>query len=44
MHARETFVLMQTRYNYPGVTNNVLVEPDTYKDLAQHPKIVGCKM
>ncbi|KZL82447.1 dihydrodipicolinate synthetase [Colletotrichum incanum] len=31
-------------YNYPGVTNNVLVEPDTYKDLAQHPKIVGCKM
>ncbi|KAK1988204.1 dihydrodipicolinate synthetase [Colletotrichum cereale] len=31
-------------YNYPGVTNNVLVEPDTYKDLAQHPNIVGCKM
>ncbi|TDZ36643.1 putative 4-hydroxy-2-oxoglutarate aldolase [Colletotrichum spinosum] len=31
-------------YNYPGVTNNVLVEPDTYQELAQHPNIVGCKM
>lgn len=32
------------RYNYPGVTNNVLVAPETYSALAQHPKIVGCKM
>ncbi|POS77649.1 dihydrodipicolinate synthetase [Diaporthe helianthi] len=31
-------------YNYPGVTNNVLVTPETYSALAQHPKIVGCKM
>ncbi|KKY29990.1 putative dihydrodipicolinate synthetase family protein [Diaporthe ampelina] len=31
-------------YNYPGVTNNVLVAPETYSALAQHPKIVGCKM
>lgn len=33
-----------TRYNYPGVTNGVIVEPDTYTQLAQHPNIVGCKM
>lgn len=31
-------------YNYPGVTNNVLVEPSTYTKLAAHPNIVGCKM
>lgn len=31
-------------YNYPGVTNNVLVTPETYTALAQHPNIVGCKM
>ncbi|KUI53602.1 Putative 4-hydroxy-2-oxoglutarate aldolase, mitochondrial [Cytospora mali] len=31
-------------YNYPGVTNNVLVAPETYTALAQHPNIVGCKM
>ncbi|KAK0609911.1 hypothetical protein B0T17DRAFT_621210 [Bombardia bombarda] len=31
-------------YNYPGVTNNVLVQPETYTSLAAHPKIVGCKM
>ncbi|SPO05157.1 probable dihydrodipicolinate synthase [Cephalotrichum gorgonifer] len=31
-------------YNYPGVTNGVMVEPDTYSQLAQHPNIVGCKM
>jgi len=31
-------------YNYPGVTNGVLVEPETYKTLAHNPKIVGCKM
>ncbi|KAK3680436.1 hypothetical protein B0T22DRAFT_177669 [Podospora appendiculata] len=31
-------------YNYPGVTNNVLVQPETYMDLAAHPNIVGCKM
>ncbi|TID21422.1 tRNA ligase 1 [Venturia nashicola] len=31
-------------YNYPGVTNQILVEPQTYTHLAQHPNIVGCKM
>lgn len=31
-------------YNYPGVTNNVAVAPETYTALAQHPNIVGCKM
>ncbi|KAK5653662.1 hypothetical protein OQA88_8692 [Cercophora sp. LCS_1] len=31
-------------YNYPGVTNNVVVQPETYTKLAAHPKIVGCKM
>ncbi|KAB5540248.1 dihydrodipicolinate synthetase [Coniochaeta sp. 2T2.1] len=31
-------------YNYPGVTNNVLVTPETYTSLAAHPNIVGCKM
>ncbi|KAF2752985.1 dihydrodipicolinate synthetase [Pseudovirgaria hyperparasitica] len=31
-------------YNYPGVTNNVMVDPLTYTELAQHPNIVGCKM
>lgn len=31
-------------YNYPGVTNNVVVLPETYTELAKHPKIVGCKM
>ncbi|KAF2676809.1 aldolase [Lentithecium fluviatile CBS 122367] len=31
-------------YNYPGVTNNVMVTPETYRVLAQHPNIVGCKM
>ncbi|KAH6658007.1 dihydrodipicolinate synthetase [Truncatella angustata] len=31
-------------YNYPGVTNQVLVAPETYTALAQHPNIVGCKM
>jgi 2-keto-3-deoxy-L-rhamnonate aldolase len=31
-------------YNYPGVTNQVLVLPETYTKLASHPKIVGCKM
>lgn len=31
-------------YNYPGVTNNVMVSPDTYAALAAHPNIVGCKM
>lgn len=31
-------------YNYPGVTNNVMVTPESYSELAQHPKIVGCKM
>ncbi|KAK4149140.1 hypothetical protein C8A00DRAFT_19136 [Chaetomidium leptoderma] len=31
-------------YNYPGVTNGVQVLPETYRALAQHPKVVGCKM
>ncbi|KAF2478203.1 aldolase [Lindgomyces ingoldianus] len=31
-------------YNYPGVTNNVMVTPETYSILAKHPNIVGCKM
>lgn len=31
-------------YNYPGVTNGVTVLPETYRVLADHPKIVGCKM
>lgn len=31
-------------YNYPGVTNNVTVLPETYTTLAQHGNIVGCKM
>ncbi|KAI9154762.1 L-threo-3-deoxy-hexylosonate aldolase [Paramyrothecium foliicola] len=31
-------------YNYPGVTNNVVVAPETYATLAAHPNIVGCKM
>ncbi|KAM7196278.1 hypothetical protein V8F20_007118 [Naviculisporaceae sp. PSN 640] len=31
-------------YNYPGVTNGVVVQPETYPLLAQHAKIVGCKM
>ncbi|KAF2734742.1 aldolase [Polyplosphaeria fusca] len=31
-------------YNYPGVTNNIMITPETYTILAQHPNIVGCKM
>ncbi|KAF2257687.1 aldolase [Lojkania enalia] len=31
-------------YNYPGVTNNIMITPETYTTLAQHPNIVGCKM
>ncbi|KAF2746801.1 aldolase [Sporormia fimetaria CBS 119925] len=31
-------------YNYPGVTNNIMLSPETYRILAQHPNIVGCKM
>ncbi|TVY19869.1 L-threo-3-deoxy-hexylosonate aldolase [Lachnellula arida] len=31
-------------YNYPGVTNNILVSLETYTELAAHPNIVGCKM
>lgn len=36
--------VMDRRYNYPGVTNNVVVSPETYVELAKHPNIVGCKM
>lgn len=35
---------MMSRYNYPGVTNNLLISIDSYVKLAQHPNIVGCKM
>ncbi|KAI6778150.1 uncharacterized protein J7T54_007196 [Emericellopsis cladophorae] len=31
-------------YNYPGVTNNLVVAVETYVKLASHPNIVGCKM
>jgi hypothetical protein len=31
-------------YNYPGVSNNVMVSPETYAALAAHKNIVGCKM
>ena len=31
-------------YNYPGVTNGVVVLPETYRALAGHERIVGCKM
>ncbi|GAB1316864.1 hypothetical protein MFIFM68171_07074 [Madurella fahalii] len=31
-------------YNYPGVTNGVHVLPETYRELARHERIVGCKM
>lgn len=31
-------------YNYPGVTNGVHVLPETYRALARHERIVGCKM
>ncbi|KAF2012013.1 dihydrodipicolinate synthetase family protein [Aaosphaeria arxii CBS 175.79] len=48
---REWFTLVADKspipiliYNYPGVTNNVLITPETYTILAQHPNIVGCKM
>ncbi|TVY83632.1 L-threo-3-deoxy-hexylosonate aldolase [Lachnellula suecica] len=32
------------RYNYPGVTNNIMIGLETYTALAAHPNIVGCKM
>jgi 2-keto-3-deoxy-L-rhamnonate aldolase len=35
---------MSDSYNYPGVTNGVMVTPETYRELAQHPNIVGVKM
>ncbi|KAH7139787.1 dihydrodipicolinate synthase [Dactylonectria estremocensis] len=31
-------------YNYPGVTNNLVVGVKTYVKLTAHPNIVGCKM
>ena len=31
-------------YNYPGVTNNIMVGLETYTELAAHSNIVGCKM
>jgi 2-keto-3-deoxy-L-rhamnonate aldolase len=33
-----------SRYNYPGVTNNVMIAPESYIKLVAHPNIVGCKM
>lgn len=40
----QTVGLTNYSYNYPGVTNNVMVTPEDYRVLAQHPNIVGCKM
>ncbi|KAL3425252.1 dihydrodipicolinate synthetase [Phlyctema vagabunda] len=31
-------------YNYPGVTNNIMVSLESYQVLSAHPNIVGCKM
>ncbi|CCH42834.1 hypothetical protein BN7_2379 [Wickerhamomyces ciferrii] len=31
-------------YHYPGVSNNLNVEPETFKALSKHPKIVGVKL
>lgn len=31
-------------YNYPGVTNGLTILPETYRELAAHERIVGCKM
>lgn len=48
---REWFTVVADRsplpillYNYPGVTNGVLLTPETYRVLAQHPNIVGAKL
>ena len=37
-------ILTMSRYNYPGVTNNLVISIASYVELAQHPNIVGCKM
>lgn len=31
-------------YNYPGVTNGLVVQPETYRRLAGMEGVVGCKM
>ncbi|KAK3343300.1 hypothetical protein B0H65DRAFT_429041 [Neurospora tetraspora] len=31
-------------YNYPGVSNGVVLEPEGYRELAKNPRVVGCKM
>ncbi|EGZ67616.1 aldolase [Neurospora tetrasperma FGSC 2509] len=31
-------------YNYPGVSNGVVLEPEGYRALAEDPRVVGCKM
>lgn len=31
-------------YSYPRVTNGVVVQSETYRELVRHEKIVGCKM
>lgn len=36
--------IVRIRYHYPGVSNNVQVAPATFKALARHPNIVGCKL
>ena len=41
---KESRSLKYNSYNYPGVTNNVLVQPETYSVLGKHPNIVGVKM
>jgi len=34
----------QSRYHYPGVTNNLYIAPSTFEKLAAHPNIVGTKL
>lgn len=31
-------------YNYPGVSNGVVLEPEAYRELARNERVVGCKM
>lgn len=44
MIMKASYMYELIRYDYPGVTNNVMVAPDTYAKLASHPNIVGYKM
>jgi 2-keto-3-deoxy-L-rhamnonate aldolase len=40
----EKAVLSFLIYNYPAVSNNVDITADTFRTLAKHEKIVGCKL